>query len=156
MQRKRITDKDKQSRNVQQQKQAVAVKSLKKKKEEDSDDDMESGEGSSLVDRSKQNPSYTREGSTTIEEAYLDEFFPILELEVDKINKFYVGKCAEIKLSLDLIQVKRANWAQSHHTGNKPSDLSSIRDMYIESKALVSYQKLNRIGEHMKCGCFRL
>ena len=147
MQRKRITDKDKHTKTIQHQKQAVAVKSSsKKKKDDDSDDDMETGEGSSLLGSTKQNPSYTREGSTTIEEAYLDEFFPILELEVEKINKFYVGKCSEIKLSLDLIQVKRDNWAQTHHTGNKPSDLSSIRDMYIESKALVSYQKLNRIG----------
>ncbi len=106
-------------------------------------------ETSHLLENGNRGSFYNKTGSKTIEDAYVDEFFPILEMELTKINNFYVGKVAELKLGLDLIQVKRDNWYQSHHTGNKPSDLTHIRDMYIECRALVSYQKLNRTGR--KC-----
>lgn len=115
----------------------------------DSDEDIPKSvtESSPLVTKTKKADSfYDRTGSAIIEEAYVDEFFPLLEQELLRINKFYVGKLSEIRLSFDLIQVKRDNWYQSHHTGNKPSDLYIIRDMYIECKALISYQKLNRTG----------
>lgn len=123
----------------------------------DSDDELTKPpkESTPLINKAKKPDSfYDKTGGAKIEDAYVDEFFPMLEEELARINKFYVGKLAEIRLSNDLIQVKRDNWYQSHHTGNKPSDLYVIRDMYIECKALLSYQKLNRTGAistHISC-----
>ena len=144
--RKQITEREKKDKTFSGDKKKEDLKKKhkeKKKDDSDSDEDMAT-ETSRLVPKS--NSFISQEGQQALDDAYLGEFFPILELELSKINKFYVGKVAEIKLSLDLISVKRANWAQNHHTGNKPSDISQIRDMYIEVKALVSFQNLNRIG----------
>lgn len=108
-------------------------------------------ESSPLVAKHPSPSLYDSAESSKAEDGYTDEFFPVLEDDLARINKFYVGKMAELKLSYDLIVVKRDNWYQSHHTGNKPSDLYNIRDMYIECKALLSYQKLNRTGGQPQC-----
>jgi SPX domain protein involved in polyphosphate accumulation len=103
-------------------------------------------EDTALLPKQKDKDKDSTVSAQSLEEGGGEEFFPLLESELKKINNFYVGKASEIKLSLDLIQVKRQNWLQSHHTGNKPTDLMQIRDLYIDCRALVSYQKLNKTG----------
>ena len=71
------------------------------------------------------------------------EFFPLILAEIDKINKFFVGKLAYLRIALEEITDKRGNNYQSHHTGGggDHSDFIRLRDIYVELAALRSYCK---------------
>lgn len=91
-------------------------------------------------------PKYTKIVDQT--QAVLDEnaeFFPVIKEEMEKINKFFVGKLAELRLSLDEITRKRRNSYLAHHTGTE-SDLNNLRDIYVKLAALRSYCDLNQTG----------
>lgn len=75
------------------------------------------------------------------------EFFPVIVEEIDKINKFFIGKLAEIRLALDAISASRSNVYLTHHTrGTDPSFLLKLRGLYVELAALRSYSELNKTG----------
>ena len=73
------------------------------------------------------------------------DFFAVIQSEIEKINKFFVGKLAELRISLDQITSKRRNVYFSHHTSAE-TDLVRLRDIYIQLAALRSYCDLNQTG----------
>lgn len=73
------------------------------------------------------------------------DFFPFVVKEMEKINKFFVGKLAELRINLELITSKRNNSYVSHHTSGE-TDLLMLRDIYVELAALRSYCDLNQTG----------
>ena len=73
------------------------------------------------------------------------EFFAVIQSEIEKINKFFVGKLAELRIGLDQITSKRRNVYFSHHTSAE-TDLVRLRDIYIQLAALRSYCDLNQTG----------
>ena len=74
-------------------------------------------------------------------------FFPVILAEMDKISKFYVGKLAELRIILDELTSRRANAYHSHHTGGgDQSELTKLRDLYIQLTNLRSYCDLNKTG----------
>ena len=76
------------------------------------------------------------------------DFFAVIQSEIDKVNKFFVGKLATLRIALEEITNKRRNAYRSHHasTGNEGTDLIMLRDIYIELAALRSYCDLNQTG----------
>jgi hypothetical protein len=74
------------------------------------------------------------------------EFFPFLMGEIERINKFFVGKLAELRVALEAITSKRDNPQFAHHTSAE-TELSKLRDVYLDLKALQSYADLNKTGE---------
>lgn len=80
------------------------------------------------------------------------DFFPFLMKEVDKINKFFVGKLAELRINLELITSKRANTYISHHTSGE-TDLFRLRDVYVDLAALRSFCDLNQTGTYSYYVC---
>jgi phosphate transporter len=72
------------------------------------------------------------------------DFFAVINKEMDKINKFYVGKLAALRISLEEILNERKNTYRSHHTSSNTSYLLRLRDNYIDLKALINYSGLNR------------
>ena len=73
------------------------------------------------------------------------DFFTVIREEIDKINKFFVGKLAELRITLDQITSKRRNVYYSHHTSAE-TDLGRLQDIYVQLAALRSYCDLNRTG----------
>lgn len=65
---------------------------------------------------------------------------------MNKINNFFVGKLASLRISLDEILSERQNTYRSHHTSSDSSYLSRLRDIYLELAALRSYCDLNKTG----------
>lgn len=87
--------------------------------------------------------------STIIEVATIDaedDFFIVLQEQMDKIGKFFVGKLAELRIALDLITSKRHNSYRMHHTAGNGSDVATLRDIYVQLAALRSYCDLNKQG----------
>lgn len=82
----------------------------------------------------------------SIDDSNIDEFFPILSEELHKINTFFLGKLAEIRISVEDIVHKLKNAYRTHHTRDQHSDLIILRDIYIELVHLKSYVELNHIG----------
>lgn len=91
---------------------------------------------------------YRKSISKNFDEADIDEFFPLLHEELETINKFYKGKLAELQVALEVVSEKRTNSYRSHHTGDYLSDLTPLRDLYVQTMALKSYCELNRTGEN--------
>ena len=89
---------------------------------------------------------YRKSISKNFDEADIDDFFPLLREELDTVNKFYDGKLAELQVALEGISEKRNNSYRSHHTGDYLSDLTPLRDLYVQTMALKSYCELNRTG----------
>lgn len=81
------------------------------------------------------------------------EFFPFILQEIDKVNKFFIGKLAELRIKLEHITSKRQNAYFSHHTSGE-SDLNSLRDIYVELAALRSYCDLNQTGLSFCLCCY--
>lgn len=75
-----------------------------------------------------------------------DDFFVVLQEQIAKISKFFIGKLAELRIALDIISNKRRNSYRSHHTGGDQVDLNQLRDIYVELAALKSYGDLNKQG----------
>lgn len=75
------------------------------------------------------------------------DFFPVILKEIEKINKFFLGKLASLRVSLEEITGKRRDSYHIHHTGSgNQGDLLILRDIYVELAALRSYCDLNRTG----------
>jgi SPX domain protein involved in polyphosphate accumulation len=51
-----------------------------------------------------------------------------------------------LRLSLEQITSKRVNVYRSHHTSGTDTDLTQLRDIYVELAALRSYCDLNQTG----------
>jgi len=76
------------------------------------------------------------------------EFFPVILEEINKINKFFLGKLASLRISLEEITEKRRpeSYHVHHAGGGEKNDLTTLRDIYVELAALRSYCDLNRTG----------
>ncbi|RYH02443.1 hypothetical protein EON65_47960, partial [archaeon] len=74
------------------------------------------------------------------------EFFPVLIEEMEKVNKFFIGKLAALRIALEEITVVRKNSYRSHHTSSDSPYLLQLRDIYVDLAALRSYCNLNRTG----------
>jgi hypothetical protein len=73
------------------------------------------------------------------------DFFGMIQQEIEKINKFFIGQLADLRIGLDQITSKRRNIYFSHHTSAE-TDLVRLRDIYVQLAALRSYCELNRTG----------
>ena len=107
-----------------------------------------SKEQSMITEISPLRANLGRRTSRSIDESDIDDFFPILAAEIDKINSFFVGKIAELRVALDEIYLKRQSSYRNHHTGEQQSDLTLLRDIYIDLVHLRSYCDLNHTGDH--------
>lgn len=76
----------------------------------------------------------------------IPEFFPEILAELEKINKFFLGKLAQLRLELDEILRTRRNSYRTHHTSSDSAKLNLLRNLYIELAALRSYCELNETG----------
>ena len=74
------------------------------------------------------------------------DFFSVINEEMEKINHFYLGKLAELRIALDEIMSSRKNLYRTHHTSGDSSHLLRLRDIYVELAALRSYCELNKTG----------
>eukprot|EP01038_Epipyxis_sp_PR26KG_P009656 gene9656-12998_t len=75
------------------------------------------------------------------------EFFPAIIEEINKVNNFFVGKIAELRIELDEITSTRRNAYRTHHTGgDSSSSLLRLRDIYVQLAALRSFCTLNHTG----------
>lgn len=74
------------------------------------------------------------------------ELFPVLIEEMEKVNKFFIGKLASLRIALEEITVVRKNSYRSHHTSSDSPYLLQLRDIYVDLAALRSYCNLNRTG----------
>jgi hypothetical protein len=96
----------------------------------------------SLIDESKPlSASDSRESYSTINPPNggndsLD-FFGVILQEIEKISKFFVGKLAELRISLDQITSKRRNVYFSHHTSAE-TDLLRLREIYVQLAGVLS------------------
>lgn len=80
-----------------------------------------------------------------------DDFIGLLQMEVDKINTFFISKISEINTSFDLIMKHRRNAFKSHHSSSDlATDLQSIRNTYLELSALNSYIDFNKTGRYIQ------
>lgn len=89
--------------------------------------------------------------SNTSKKAPLSEtldFFGLIQQEIDKVNKFFVGKMAELRIYLDQITSKRRHVYFSHHTSAE-TELVKLRDIYVQLAALRSYCDLNQTGNRV-------
>ena len=87
--------------------------------------------------------SETSEGSPVP----IDDFEGILRTELDKINKFFVGKLYELRSVLEIIINKQSNIYRSHHsTSDFVTDIKNLRKVYIELTVFKSYVEFNLTG----------
>lgn len=75
-----------------------------------------------------------------------DDFFVVVQEQLSRISKFFVGKLAELRICLDMVTSKQRNAYRTHHTSNDVADLSTLRDVYVELAALRSFCELNKSG----------
>ena len=95
----------------------------------------------SSVDTFEIPPSYTSDFGT---EAL--DFANEIDLEIKKINKFFVGKLVELQTKMDVIVKRRTNVYRTHHTSSGDSELNNLRDIYLEFISLKEYVNLNETG----------
>jgi anion transporter len=75
------------------------------------------------------------------------DFFGVLQEEIDKINNFYIGKLAVLRVELMATTDKFGDRQFAHHTSSAGElDLIKLRDTYVELAALRSYSELNKTG----------
>lgn len=110
-------------------------------KADDSDDEAAPLKG----DSGKSGKDYNTLNNTGNFDESVD-FFPLIVEEMNKINNFFVGKLASLKISLEDIVNERRNTYRTHHTSSDSSYLLRLRDIYVELAALRSYCELNRTG----------
>jgi phosphate transporter len=94
-------------------------------------------------------PSRNASSTGLAEAAEIDEsidFFPVIVEEISKINSFYIGKLAQLRLAVQEILAERRNSYRSHHTSSDTSYLLRLRDIYVDLAALRSYCELNKTG----------
>lgn len=88
--------------------------------------------------------SLTGEGARTNS----TDFFDLLQEEIDKINKFYLGKLATLTIDVETItsKIESKEYAHFSSENSMPLNLVKLRDVYIELAALRSYIELNKTG----------
>lgn len=59
---------------------------------------------------------------------------------------FIPRKLAALRIALEGITRKRRNAYRSHHTSGEPTDLATLKNIYVELAALRSYCDLNQTG----------
>lgn len=59
---------------------------------------------------------------------------------------YYCSKLVTLRVALEGITSKRRNSYRSHHTSSEVTDLSVLKDIYVELAALRSYCDLNQTG----------
>ena len=108
----------------------------------------EGGAGGGTPSKKYAATSQTPGGTLSIKgEENSTEFFPVVLSELNKINKFFLGKLASLRIALEEITEKRREAYHSHHTGGgDQSYLLALRDIYVELAALRSFCDLNRTG----------
>eukprot|EP01034_Spumella_vulgaris_P023241 gene23241-29445_t len=75
------------------------------------------------------------------------DFFAVVREEIDKINKFYTGKLAEVRIALEEILSKTGNIYLSHHTsGSDPTYVQRLKDIYMDIITLKQFCELNTLG----------
>lgn len=74
------------------------------------------------------------------------DFFAVIADEMNKVNNFYIGKLAQLRISLEDILTERKNAYRSHHTSADASYLLRLRDIYVDLAALRSFCDLNKTG----------
>lgn len=99
-----------------------------------------------MYDRYYSLESANDEHRNLIDEEDNVEFFPVILEEMNKINKFFVGKMAELRILLDEITSTRSNIYLSHHTSSDSSFLTRLRSIYVDLAALRSYCNLSKTG----------
>ena len=57
-----------------------------------------------------------------------------------------IRKLAALRIALDGITSKRRNAYRSHHASSEPTDLATLKSIYVELAALRSYCDLNQTG----------
>lgn len=112
---------------------------------------LDSGEQTPLtVDRKAfMQSSYTSSPALDGEAQKFDEsidFFPVIIDEMNKVNNFFIGKLASLRISLEEILSERRNVYRSHHTSSDSSYLLRLRDIYVDLAALRSFCELNKTG----------
>lgn len=95
----------------------------------------------------KFNTHVEKERNISSDKAGHVDFFEEIKKEIEKVNKFYVGKAAEIRNTIDSIVQKRKHSYVSHHTSSSElNDIMKLRDAYVELTRLKSYVDLNKTG----------
>ncbi len=76
------------------------------------------------------------------------DFFGLLQEEMGKINKFFLGKLASLRIDLEAMTTKFDNRQYTHHGAENGGhlDLLKLRDIYVELAALRSFSELNKTG----------
>eukprot|EP01039_Chlorochromonas_danica_P015119 gene15119-17740_t len=74
------------------------------------------------------------------------DFFAVVAEDMSRANNFYIGKLAELRISLEEILSERRNAYRSHHTSADASYLLRLRDIYVDLAALRSFCELNKTG----------
>ena len=75
------------------------------------------------------------------------EFFPVILEELNKINKFFLGKLASLRIALEEITEKRReSWRGTSGGAEAHGELLALRHIYVELAALRSFCDLNRTG----------
>ena len=73
----------------------------------------------------------------------IEDFYAAVQDELDKVNGFFQGKIAELKVNLDHIVSKRNNVYFDHHTG-RGVDTEQLRHLYVELSTLRMFCSLNQ------------
>ena len=73
------------------------------------------------------------------------DFFGLLQEDIDKINKFFLGKLASLRVDLEAMTAKLDDRGYAHHAESHV-DLLRLRDIYVELAALRSFSELNKTG----------
>lgn len=60
------------------------------------------------------------------------DFFGILTEELEKIDKFYIGKLASLRIRLEAITALKWDPNRTHHNSGSSMDLITLRDIYVE------------------------
>ena len=76
----------------------------------------------------------------------IEDFFSLIREELDKVNTFFVGKIAELKVNLDTIAQRRNNEDLRHHVTRSidPRNMDELRSLYVELSAIRVYCSLNQ------------
>jgi phosphate transporter len=120
-------------------------RSNKSSKPDDSDADEETTPLKTSSKKSGKDKSYdSLNNKSEIDESV--DFFPLISEEMTKVNNFFIGKLATLKLALEDIVNERRNSYRSHHTSSESAYLTRLRDIYVELAALRSFCELNKTG----------
>ena len=76
----------------------------------------------------------------------LEDFFDIIEAEIMKVNKFVVGKIAELRIDLTSLSSQQVDPNRTHHTDGDRTFLLRLKDVYIQLVALKKFCALNATG----------